>query len=259
MQIKRDDRVRMERAHVLAWPALSTANIDGWLWRSSGGGSQRANSVSTVDFTGNDLDAAIDAVEARYLALGVSARFQTFDDTVPPGLADALRARGYRESAPTVTMFRRNDTAADGEAFSDVEYRDHPWAEWQSVYLNTVTENRRVINSHILDAIPWPRTFVGLRRGGRIVSTALCVAGFNCAVVECVATDPAERRLGGAQKVLAGVFVWAARQQADLLGLQVVADNVPAMRLYEALDFVPGAVNRFWQRQASSADGDVNP
>src|SRR3978361_2015412 len=66
MQIKRDDRVRMERAHVLAWPALSTANIDGWLWRSSGGGSQRANSVSTVDFTGNNLDHAIDAVERRY-------------------------------------------------------------------------------------------------------------------------------------------------------------------------------------------------
>jgi hypothetical protein len=50
--IGRDDRVHMERAHVFAWPALRTAVIDGWLWRASGGGSQRANSVSTIDFHG---------------------------------------------------------------------------------------------------------------------------------------------------------------------------------------------------------------
>ena len=29
MQISRQDRVRMERAHVLAWPALRTETIDG--------------------------------------------------------------------------------------------------------------------------------------------------------------------------------------------------------------------------------------
>ena len=69
MRISREDRVRMERAHVLAWPALNTAIIDGWLWRSSGGGSNRANSVSTIDFHGADLEAAIAEVESRYQAL----------------------------------------------------------------------------------------------------------------------------------------------------------------------------------------------
>ena len=62
MNITRNDRIGMERAHVHAWPPLHTQNIDGWLWRSSGGGSQRANSVSTIDFTGNDPDGAIAAV-----------------------------------------------------------------------------------------------------------------------------------------------------------------------------------------------------
>jgi N-acetylglutamate synthase len=81
MEISLYDRVRMERAHVLAWPALRTARIDGWLWRSSGGGSQRANSVSTVDYCGSDLDVAIDTVEARYNSVGMPARFHTFDPT----------------------------------------------------------------------------------------------------------------------------------------------------------------------------------
>ena len=59
MRISHLDRVRMERAHVLAWPALNTATIHGWLWRSSGGGSQRANSVSTIDFAGTDVEHAV--------------------------------------------------------------------------------------------------------------------------------------------------------------------------------------------------------
>ncbi len=83
----------MERAHVLAWPALKSAVIGGWLWRASGGGSQRANSVSTIDFHGTDLNAAIDCVESRYQALGQPARFQTFDETSPGGLEKTLRDR----------------------------------------------------------------------------------------------------------------------------------------------------------------------
>ena len=63
MQISRPDRVRMERAHVLAGPALRAETIDGWVWRASRGGSQRANSVSTIDFTGNAMDASIGTIE----------------------------------------------------------------------------------------------------------------------------------------------------------------------------------------------------
>jgi ribosomal protein S18 acetylase RimI-like enzyme len=245
MEITRNDRVLMERAHVHAWPALRTANIDGWLWRSSGGGSQRANSVSTIDFSGNDLDRAIDAVEARYRALGAAALFQTFDETAPQGLTIALRARSYQESAPTVTMFRANNPVA---ATEDVECRNHPWPEWLEVYVGAITESRRAVNTLILSAIPSPRAFLGYRQDGRIVSTALCVIGFNCAVIECVATDPTVRRQGGARAVMAGLLAWAARQPVRLTGLQVVRDNQPAIRLYEDLGFVPGAVNRFWTR-----------
>jgi hypothetical protein len=140
MQISRENRVRMERAHVLAWPALRTAVIDGWLWRSSGGGWQRANSVSTIDFTGNDPEAAINAVEAQYSAVDMPVRFQTFDETSPSVLADLLRTRSYRESDPTTTIFKPVEA---GAPVADVEWRDHAWAEWLEVYLGEITENRR--------------------------------------------------------------------------------------------------------------------
>jgi GNAT superfamily N-acetyltransferase len=243
MPITRNDRVRMERAHVLAWPALHTTQIDGWLWRSSGGGSQRANSVSTIDFTGNDVTAAIDAVEGRYAGRGAPARFHTFDETSPPGLAERLRQRGYTQGETTVTMFRRNDPIAVPDG---VEVRDSIWPDWRAVYLNTVTENRRAVNAQILDGVTAPHAFF-VDRG---LSTALCVVGFGCAVVECVATRTGARRQGAAKRVMTALLAWAAQQDADLVGLQAVAANLAAVQLYEGLGFVVGATNRFWVQPA---------
>lgn len=245
MRISREDRVRMERAHVLAWPALKTDVIDGWLWRSSGGGSQRANSVSTVDFHGTDVEASIAEVEARYGTLGHPMRFQTFDETSPMGLAETLRTRGYAESEATITMFKHVESSSMP---SDVETRDHAWAEWRGVYLGEITESRRAVNALILDRIPTSSAFFGCRRDGEIIATALCVVGFGCAVIECVATRGDRRRQGAAQSVLTALETWAAKQTAEWIGLQVVASNTPAIALYERLGFVAGATNRFWVR-----------
>jgi N-acetylglutamate synthase len=249
MKISLDDRVRMERAHVLAWPALRTAPVDGWLWRSSGGGSQRANSVSTIDFCGSDPDAAIDAVEARYNAVGMPARFHTYDHTAPAGLVARLRDRGYAEGETTLTMFKRLEPSP---AVMQVEVREHAWDEWFDVYLGAITESRRAVNRQILSAIPHPRAFFGCRKEGRIISSALCVVGFGCAVVECVATRPEARRQRRARTVMAALLSWAARHDANLVGLQVVEGNMHAVELYRSLGFVPGATNRFWSRIVAS-------
>jgi GNAT superfamily N-acetyltransferase len=243
MLISRADRLRMERAHVRAWPALRTADIEGWLWRCSGGGSQRANSVSTIDFTGNDPEAVVTRAETLYHAAGRKAQFQVFDETSPPGLADLLQARGYRRGEPTVTMFKLPEAAA---ADPDVEIRDQAWDEWLAVYLDGITESRRSVNAEILQHIPQPRAFFGCRRDGRIVSTALCVAGHGCAVIECVTTRSDARRQGSARAVLATLEHWAALQEIGLIGLQVVAHNAPAGALYRRLGFVTGATNNFW-------------
>lgn len=238
-----DEIVRMERCHVKAWPAFETRNVQGWHWRYSGGGSQRANSVSTVDFTGSDPAQAIDAVEALYREKGAVVRFQTFDLTQPAGLDKVLQARGYQESEATITMIKRIEP---GSVPSDTESLPDAEPPWREVYLGAITENRRAVNTRILDMIPEPRRFFDCRRDGQVISTALSVIGFRCAVVECVATRDDARRQGGAEAVLRALEAWAATQDADLLGLQVVATNTPAVTLYERMGFVAAARNRFW-------------
>ncbi len=261
---------RLEQLHVRAWPALESARVEGWLWRWSGGASQRANSVSTVDFAGQDLDAAIDRVEARYRAKSAPSRFHTFDLSRPDGLAARLFARGYQPRETTVTMLTTAETpmlataespmlatAASTRPPADVEIAAEPSAEWLDIYMRTITESRRLTNREILRNIPDPRAFFTVRRDERAISSALCVAHRGHAVAECVATPASARGQRGAESAMRAVLAWAASLGAQTVGLQVVADNAPALALYRRLGFEPVCENRFWAKPLAPTEKPV--
>ena len=139
MQVTADDLTRIERLHVRAWPALESADINGWLWRYSGGGSKRANSVSTVDFSGNNPMLALDEVEARYRARNATAQVHTYDLSAPTAIAELLQGRGYGISETTLTMAK---TLGLPSPSADVEVAAVPTAEWREVYLGAISESR---------------------------------------------------------------------------------------------------------------------
>jgi GNAT superfamily N-acetyltransferase len=235
---------RLERLHVRAWPAAETERIDGWLWRWSGGGSQRANSVSTIDFIGNDLGSALDRVEARYRAKLSPVQFHTCDFSLPAGLPALLTARGYRAGESTVTMLAT--AASPSIPPDDVVVTSDVTPEWLDVYLEAITENRRSVNRRILGRIPDPRAFFSVRRGGRVISTALCVIDGGYAVAECVATREDARGHRGADAAMRALMAWATSLGAHTIGLQFVSGNLPAMALYRRLGFGVVCTNRFW-------------
>ena len=246
MHVSNEMLRRLERLHVRAWPASETARVDGWLWRWSGGGSQRANSVSTIDFIGNDLADALTRAEARYRGKDSPSRVHTFDLSQPTGLPALLSARGYGAGETTVTMVA---TAPPAAPVSDVVAADDPSAEWLAVYLEAITESRRLVNRQILRRIPDPRAFFSVRRDGRVISTALGVVNGGHAVAECVATCPDARGQRGADAAMRAVMAWAASLGAHTVGLQVVETNQPAISLYRRLGFQPACANRFWVKR----------
>jgi N-acetylglutamate synthase len=242
---------RLERLHVRAWPAAETERIDGWLWRWSGGGSQRANSVSTIDFIGNDVAAALDRVEARYRGKSSPSRLHTFDLGQPAGLPAMLRERGYSADETTLTMLAMAQpaVASPGVPPLHVTVTNDPVTEWLDVYMEAITESRRAAGRQILRRIPDPRAFFAVRRGSQVISTALGVADGGHAVAECVATRADQRGLGGAGLAMRALMVWAASLGAHTVGLQVVAENQPAISLYRRLGFQAVGTNQFWVRQ----------
>ncbi len=227
--------LRIEKAGVHAWPALEAMPLNGWLWRYSDGGSQRANSVSTLAFTGQDVEAAIDEAERRYATRGKGTMFQVSDASQPAGLDARLHARGYRINDPCVTLVQKiaqNAICPDG-----VEHFTTATTEWFDCYASVITPERRRIAPRILYRIPAQRTFCAVRRDGRIVATALGVVLDGVLIAECVATLAGARGSGAASAVMRGLSSWGAAQGCKFSALQALVNNAPAQALYSRLGY----------------------
>ena len=129
-----------------------------------------------------------------------------------------------------------------------VERHDTPPPGWLEVYLSAITPNRRAINQQILRGIPQPRAFLLASRNGQPLATGLGVVKDSVGIVECMATRAEVRRTGAAHAVLDGIEHFAAERGARTLCLQVVSDNVPAIRLYEKAGYEPISVTRYFTR-----------
>lgn len=225
-----------ERLAIRGWPARETASIRGWLWRSTGGGSIRANSVSTLSFHGHDVDAAIAEAERRYAAGGEPVRFVISDIVAPADLDSRLAARGYRLEEPCTTLAKR--ISGDGPPPPEgVETAARENAEWLEVYLEAVSASRRPVATSLVARVPQPAAFFSCRRDGRVVSTGLSVFAGQTVAVQCMATRAGGRRQGGARAILAAIERWALAEGATTMFLQTGADNDAAQALYARAGF----------------------
>jgi N-acetylglutamate synthase len=230
------ERLAVERAAVRAWPAGETQDIGGWLWRYSGGASQRANSVSTLDFLGGDVGRAIERAEQCYVARASILRFQFGDGSTPAGLDDELVRRGYTR-VETVTTLAKRLHAASHAGTDDVDVTPSATNDWLAVYLAGISDDRRSAAPDILARVPQTRGFVGVRRHGTPIATALGVIAGDIAIVECVVTAADARRTGAAASVMLGLETWAFTHGAKTVALQAVLTNAPAQALYAGLGY----------------------
>lgn len=241
MHISRDTLLAIERAAVVAWPASETADVDGWLWRYSGGGSQRANSVSALAFRGTDAELAIGEAERRYRLRGASPMFQVCEVNAPGDLDGRLQRRGYRLREPCTALAKRIPPAISGSLDtsldSGVEIADRPSEAWLSVYLSGITQSRRAFAPTILARVPPPCAFLLVREAGEPAATALGVVAEGVVIAECVMTLATRRRSGAATRVMRALEAWGAGQGATVSALQAVTANAPAQALYAGLDY----------------------
>lgn len=226
-----------ESLAIRGWPARHTAYLGGWLWRSTGGGSVRANCVSTLVFHGPDVEAAIDDAERRYRAAGEPARFVISDIVAPSDLDRRLARRGYGIEEPCTTLARRISPAAEPDAPDGIEEAARECPEWLEVYLEAVSASRRPVATSLVARVPEPARFFVCRRGGQAISTGLGVLADRTVAVQCMSTRQGVRRQGGARAILAAIERWALAAGATTLFLQTGADNAAAQAVYARAGF----------------------
>lgn len=225
----------IERAAIVAWPALETAPLGGWLWRYSRGGSNRANSVACLASPGRDTGEVIRDAESRYFALGAAARFQVTACSEPADLETRLADRGYEAHDVCTTLAA--PVPPQAVMPPDVRVTPRVTADWLAVYSGTITPDRAAIAPSILQRVPQAAGFISIQRDGATLATVLAVVVGAVAIVECVATAAEARRQGAARTAMQGALAFAAARGARVAALGALATNAPAQALYRGLGF----------------------
>jgi GNAT superfamily N-acetyltransferase len=235
---------RVERGAEAGWPALETATLGPWRCRASQGVTSRANSVMTTPALHADARAdwsqLIEWAEAFYRRQALAPTFQISASTVPSNLDEMLADRGYEvekmsevHQAHVAALIRQPPEL--GSAF--VERRSHePDEAWLTLEFGDPSA-RRAIQERICRQITVPQLFASIQREGQTVACARGVMADGLGWVYNMATAPAWRRRGLAAYLLHRLARWCGSLGVGQMYLQVMAQNAPAIALYQRAGF----------------------
>ena len=246
---------RVEEASLNAWPALQQVLLDGWVLRFSQGFTRRANSVTPVYPSVDPVLAKVRFCENLYASEGLPTIFRltTLSDT--SSLDDALAERGYERQDDTRVLHRTLDTgiAAPGPGFTRA-----PLASFLATYTDLSGLKGHLegsgldpdaavkLHGSVLRAIRAETVFGVLADAGKPVACGMAVVEGELAGLFDIVTHPDSRRRGYGRLLVQSLLAHAATMGARRVYLQVLADNAPALALYEQLGFE--TLYAYWYR-----------
>jgi GNAT superfamily N-acetyltransferase len=211
--------------------------LDGWWLRSTHGVTHRGNSVWVDGLAGpSSLEERIEAAERFYAEHGQPALFQV-TPLAPPGLDQALAARGYARETPTlvaVAAAQAVPPAAQGGRFS----RELPPA-WFTVSAGRQGRYAAVADVYaaLLRRIGARAVFAQAEVDGAVAAVGLGVVDRGWMGISSMLTLPGYRRRGLGHAVLSTLAAAAVESGARRLYLQVDAANSGARALYARCGF----------------------
>jgi GNAT superfamily N-acetyltransferase len=234
------DATRIEEAGLNALQTQRQLFYDGWLLRVSPGKAKRARSVNAHFGSTLPLGRKFAHCESVFAQHGLPILFRMTPFDRPPGLEDALAARGYVAFDETLVQARVLETAPEvpecgpGIAFSAPDAQAFVDAV---AGLRQSTPQQRDAHLERLAHSPLGKRFVVVRDGERVVCTAqVAVEGELAGIYDVVTAEDARGR-GHATQACAWLLSWAWQHGAHAAYLQVSADNAPAIAIYRKLGF----------------------
>ena len=229
------DILALERATLSTVPAPRIAFEGPFVVRAYAGGTGRANAASSLDGAPDpDLAARIARIEGFYAALGVPPRFRS-TPLDPPGLAEALAARGYVEKDETVILL----APIAALAAPDLAAQAHPEpdADWMAVTATAEHQSpaRRREKEGTPALLMVPGAWITLRDAGQPAAVISAVAAGPIAGFFDLAVRPEHRRKGLAARAVRAAAHWAAGLGAEWMFCQVAKANTASIALNTGL------------------------
>ncbi len=227
---------QIEAATALGWPAQNETNIAGWRVFSGLGPVGRVNSCWPLAFTGDDVEIAIDQVEAHYRARGLPPQFKSIVSGAKPiNLPALLAERGYRRISHVAVMIVTTPLPLPDHAVVISPTVTPDFAAVMTETSPSALDGRE--RAEILVRVPNPSAFGSISIDGEIAAVGLATFTGDSAGIAAMRTKSAFRQRGYARSILRAVAQEARDAGAQTLWLQVESDNIPAVFLYESEGF----------------------
>jgi GNAT superfamily N-acetyltransferase len=242
----------LEHAALSAVPAQRVAFDGPFVVRAFAGGTGRANAASSIDPAPDPaLDERIARIEALYAALGLPPRFRS-TPLDPPGLADALAARGYVDKDETVILLAPLAVMAASDPTAIA--RPAPDADWMAVTATAEhqTPARRREKEGNPALLMVPGAWITLHEDGAAAAVISVVAAGELAGFFDLAVRPEFRRRRLAARAVRAAAHWGAQQGAAWLFCQVAATNAASLALNQGLGMAEAYRYRYWVRAQDS-------
>jgi ribosomal protein S18 acetylase RimI-like enzyme len=230
--------LELERIAALGWRGLRTERLGGWLLRSAGGFTGRANSVLPLGDPGVPLDEAIAFAERWYRDQGLRPMIQV---PLPElaGLQRTLLDRGWQDGwgalVQTAGCARLLAAIVPSPDLPAVEFDDEPPPGWLAYYHYRGGE----LPPNAIEVLRTGghRRFASVREGGQTLAIMRIALHEGWIGLTAVEVEAAHRRRGLATHLLRAAAAYAIEHGTPDAYLQVEDTNLAARALYGRAGF----------------------
>ncbi|NMO97694.1 GNAT family N-acetyltransferase [Paenibacillus lemnae] len=237
----------IEEMTLNAWPSLQTMVLDGWLLRFANGYTKRANSIQPI-YTGTEnFNRKIDLCEEMYAEKGLRTIFKITPYTFPISLDEQLEKRNYEVIEPSSVLVKKL-TNLEKPAIHSISISEEVTSEWLDTYckFSNLDNEKAYIHKAIINNIITRKVFVILYIEGLPAACGLGVVNGDYVGLYDIVTSEHHRRKGYGKQMILHILQWAQRQGISNGYLQVVKNNMTAIKLYKSLGY--SEIYDYWYR-----------
>jgi GNAT superfamily N-acetyltransferase len=236
----------LERATLTALPAPRQAFDGSFVIKLFSGGTGRGNAASSLDPAADpDLPARLDRIAAIYCAHGLPPRFRA-TPLDPPGLNEALAARGYCPGEESIVF------AGAVAGLTDAAIHDEggPSVAWMALIATAEyqTAARREEKRRTPDHLAAPGAWLVLQQDGADAAGLSSVVSGGCVGIFDLATRPEYRRRGCGARLIRHAAQWGAGHGARMVYAHVASGNAASRALQEHCGMREAYRYRYWLR-----------
>ena len=235
---------KIEKAGFRSWPALEESELDGVVLRFSNGYTKRANSANLLRKQDSDFISLLSQYEKYFQGKDLPCIFRITSFSENQRLDNYLNEMDYRYLDRSLVLAKKIENAR----FKKVKFSETTNREWMLSYcrINELNFDEHLTHLEMIGRIEDKTLLAVLIEDGKEIACGLGVINNGLFGLFDIATQKTARNRGYGTKLIEGMLHWAVENGASTSYLQVVADNKPAIKLYEKMGYQYGY--EYWYR-----------